>query len=229
MKYQRFAIYYTPESALARRGAEWLGWDIETGASAPNPQIDGIDLHSATMRPRKYGFHGTIKAPFRLSPAKTENALRQNFTATCRALPPVELDRLELSRIGRFLALVPQGDPAGLSALASHVVETFDPFRAPLTTAEIEKRRPGRLSERQRAYLERWGYPFVKDDFKFHMTLTGNLKEEQLEPIQTAARAHFEPVLPNPFKIDTLTLVGEDEYGRFHQIEKHALAGQVVA
>ena len=31
------------------------------------------------------------------------------------------------------------------------------------------------VTERQASNLDRWGYPYVFDDFRFHMTLTGPL------------------------------------------------------
>jgi hypothetical protein len=35
------------------------------------------------------------------------------------------------------------------------------------------------LSERQRALLIEWGYPYVFDEFRFHMTLSSSLADAQ--------------------------------------------------
>ena len=39
----RYAVYFAPEpqSALARFGAAWLGYDAATGARVPQPSVDG--------------------------------------------------------------------------------------------------------------------------------------------------------------------------------------------
>ena len=66
MSFTRYAIYYLPPAgALADFGARWLGWDVRRGAAAV--QLDLPGLRDATEAPRKYGFHGTLKPPFRLA------------------------------------------------------------------------------------------------------------------------------------------------------------------
>ena len=83
----RYGIYVVPKAALYRAGADWLGWDSETGRAAPQPALDGLPESPAalTASPRRYGFHGTIKPPFRLAagtdPAALAAALRENRLA----------------------------------------------------------------------------------------------------------------------------------------------------
>ncbi|HBR36147.1 MAG TPA: phosphonate metabolism protein, partial [Sulfitobacter pontiacus] len=63
--FKRYAIYYTPPPGdFARRGAVWLGWDVQAGEAVAHPDIEGLDIAKLTQRPRKYGLHGTVKAPF---------------------------------------------------------------------------------------------------------------------------------------------------------------------
>ena len=69
-EYTRFAVYYAPEpGAFADFTASWLGWDPVTASPRPYPQIPGLPRPVAeiTDTPRKYGFHGTLKPPFRLT------------------------------------------------------------------------------------------------------------------------------------------------------------------
>ena len=67
--FQRYAIYHVPDDPeLAGFGAKWLGWDIVTGGPVARP-VDAGDP-SVVASPRKYGFHGTLKPPFRLSEGK---------------------------------------------------------------------------------------------------------------------------------------------------------------
>jgi hypothetical protein len=117
------------------------------------------------------------------------------------------------------------GDTSDLNALAGHVVAALDSYRAPLTDAEIARRKPEALSTHQRALLERWGYPFVMDEFRFHITLTGRLTPEDARATRTALLPVMGAMLPAPFVIDALCLFGEDQDGMFHYISRHTLAG----
>lgn len=221
--FQRFAVYYLPEdAALAAFGAVWLGWDVGTGQPAPMPEVDGIEAITAT--PRKYGFHGTLKPPFRLAAGTDQVALEAELASFARMQPPVRLDGLRLSRIGKFLALVPEGDTSALAQLAFACVRDFDRFRKPAEAAELERRRAVGLTPRQDALLMEWGYPYVADEFRFHLTLSGKLDPET----QAAANAALErllPPLPRPYDIASVALAGEREDGRFQLIHRYALTG----
>ena len=228
MEFQRYAIYYTaPNGPLADFGAAWLGWDIATGLPVQHPIIHGLqdDVSEITETPRKYGFHGTIKPPFRLASGTTAAELTERADALCSAQQPFALDGLQLSRLGRFLALTIQGDATPLADLASTMVKELDGFRAPPTEAELMKRRKANLSEQQEQYLMQWGYPYVMDEFRFHLTLTGRLEKNRAETLQKVLGPILESTLPTPFKVDDLTLAGEDASGRFHEIRRFKLAG----
>ncbi|WBU54822.1 DUF1045 domain-containing protein [Paracoccus sp. SCSIO 75233] len=218
--YRRYAIYYTPpEGGFADFGASWLGWDVISGCEVAHPDVLVLDVEKITRTPRKYGFHATLKPPFRLADGHGEAELRDAAAALAEVLRPVTLPGLSLNRIGSFLALTPDGDMADLNRLAAQIVESLDPLRAPLNEAEIARRNPDALTERQRDYLRGWGYPYVKDEFRFHMTLSGSLDE----PIIEATRSVLEPMLdvvPRPFVLDAISLMGEGEDGRFRLIER---------
>jgi putative phosphonate metabolism protein len=221
----RYAVYFSPrEGAFARRTAEWLGWNPATGDALPQPGLAGIDDPAAITRdPRRYGFHGTIRAPFRPAPGVTEAAIRDRVAALAARLAPVTCEGLRLEVMQGFLALTPLGCEAALLDLAAAVVEATNDLRAPLTEAEIARRRPERLSPRQRTLLDLWGYPYVMEEFRFHLTLTDRLDEPA--PIQSALEGFFAPVLPRPFVIEDLSLFGEDAAGRFHLLHRYALTG----
>ena len=105
------------------------------------------------------------------------------------------------------------------------MVARFDPFRAPPDAVELDRRRAQRLTTRQEAMLQRWGYPYVMEEFRFHMTLTGPLPPAELAAVEAALAPILAPLLPAPFPIDALTLQGEDREGRFHQIARVPLTG----
>ena len=228
MQFHRFGIYYTPPSGtFATFGAHWLGWDIEQGAPVTHPEISGLPRPVAeiTATPRKYGLHGTIKPPFRLAEGTTLQGLETAVENLATGLPPATLDGLTLNRIGSFLALTIIGDQTPLATLAGTVVEGLDAFRAPPTEAELARRRKSRLSPRQETLLTQWGYPYVMDEFRFHITLTGRLARGEAEQVQAALTPHIAPLLPTPFTVRDLTLVGEDADGMFHEIQRFALSG----
>ena len=228
MQFQRYGIFHTPPpGALARFGARWLGWDVATGQPSPHPDIPDLPAPIAdiTATPRKYGLHGTIKPPFFLAAGTTAPGLHDAFETLCASLSPVRLDGLRITRLGRFLALTVKGDQSLLAKHAAIVVQRLDPFRAPPTSAELARRRRSRLSPRQEALLAQWGYPYVMKEFRFHITLTGPLSPDQADQVQQVLTPRLAPLLPVPFDVTDLTLVGEDAAGMFHEIHRCALTG----
>ncbi|KAF0174642.1 MAG: hypothetical protein FD162_1080 [Rhodobacteraceae bacterium] len=221
---KRYAIYYAPEAgAFADAAAAWLGWDVRAGQAVAQPQLDlPRPLADITAEPRKYGFHGTIKPPFRLAEAVTPDLLHDAVASLAASLRPVALPGLQMVNLEGFLALIPQGDTAALQALAAEVVRVLDPYRAPLTAAEIARRRPDRLTPRQRDLLAVYGYPYVMEEFRFHLTLSGPLGGDEAA-ITEAATRHFAGVVPQPFRLADLCLFGEDAMGRFHLLHRYAL------
>lgn len=231
-QFERYAVYFAPRDGdFATRAAQWLGRDT-AGRDLEQPALGGLPrgLADLTAAPRKYGFHGTIKPPFRLSGGQDAGGqdaggLVRALGAVAGSLSPVAMARLEVRRIGGFVALTPVGDAAGILALASAVVERLDMFRAPLTESERARRRPERLSARQVALLDRWGYPYVMEEFRFHLTLTGDLAPDEADAVLPVAQGWFGPVLPEPFLIEDLCLFGETAEGRFHLLHRCALTG----
>ena len=224
--FRRYAVYYVPEpGALVDFLTAWLGWDLETGQAVPHPMITGVDVANVTQTPRKYGLHGTIKPPFRLADGQSVDGLATALEALCASVEPFDLDGLKLSRLGGFLALVPKGDTHALSLLAAAAVSGLDDFRGAQSQAKINKRRAAGLSLRQDELLERWGYPYVMDEFRFHITLTGRLDAAEGDALRKRLKKIVKPMLPKPFRVESLCLVGEDEAGMFHMIRRYPLSG----
>lgn len=227
MTYRRYAVFVCPGGALGAFGAAWLGWDSAAGEACAHQVLPGLPLpiEAITERPRNYGFHATLKPPFRLADGAEEQALSARLGMICRDQAPITLTGLRLERIGGFLALVPEGDTARLSDLAGKVVRGLDMFRAPPGEAELDRRRQTRLTPSQEANLVRWGYPYVMQDFRFHMTLTGSLPRAQSAGVMQVLARAIAPVLPRPYTIDRLSLLGEAEDGRFRRIADFMLQG----
>lgn len=225
---RRYALYFTPPpGALARFGAAWLGWDADTGTEPPPPEVADLPRPRAdlTEGPRKYGLHATLKPPFRLVAGTDETALREALERFAAKTPPATAQALSPRRLGGFLALLPDGDSARIDALAASVVAAFDAFRSPPGEADLARYRTARLSDRQEALLQRWGYPHVMEAFRFHITLTGRLPASEADTTLAALAPHLAPLLPAPFVIDALSLCGEHEDGRFRVLARVPLRG----
>lgn len=206
----RFAIFVAPPAhhPIAMFAAAWLGRDAQSGAAIPQPRIPELAperLAEITASPRHYGFHGTLKAPFALAEGRTEEELHTaaaEFAATRIGFSVA----LTVSELDGFLALLPATPCPPLDRLAAHCVRAFDEFRAPPDAAELERRRAAGLSPRQKALLETWGYPYVMEEFRFHMTLTGRLDEPERARVRAILVDRLAPLLAEPLVIDALAL-----------------------
>ncbi len=176
----RYAIYFVPpaETALYRFGASVLGYDAYGGDDVPFIAGVAPDWADQVLEPRVYGFHATLKPPFRLADDVTFDDLKAAFDAFAPSQSVVDVGPLQVRAIGAFIALTPAGPCPALDALAGACVRAFDRLRAPMNERERERRLAAPLTERQKQHLDRWGYPYVFEDFRFHMTLTGPLAED---------------------------------------------------
>ncbi len=176
----RYAIYYAPppESSWWRFACRWLGRDPISGSALEPLKIANVEsekLVAITAEPRRYGFHATLKAPFSLSRGTSPEDLYRFAAAFARTQSPIQLGALQLRNIDGFLAIEPQRALPRLSQFAQACVEQFDAMRAQISVADLARRRAEGLTPRQEQLLQRWGYPYVMQEWRFHMTLTGTL------------------------------------------------------
>ena len=217
--FQRYAVYFTPDGEMGAAGAAWLGRDIFKGEPVTQPEFEGLDLPRLTERPRRYGFHATIVPPFRLHPDTGEADVRRALDELGGELRAVPLSGLQVTSLGRFLALTLPRDAATTpDALAARAVEAFHPLRTPLDQEEIDRRMRPHLTKRQAANLCHYGYPHVMEDFRFHMTLTDRLDGPGIAA--RAAESWFGEVLATPVQLSHLSLVGEDTEGLFRVLQQ---------
>ena len=230
----RYAIYFTPSmyDPLSVAAASWLGRNVYSGEAPEAPSIAGFsrqELAFHTAVPRRYGFHGTIKAPFRLHDDTSEPALLKSLMHFASTMTPFEIPKMEIGRHGEFFGLAPSAPCEQMNHLAASVIQAFDAFRAPLSDIEIERRDPDRLTAPQFSNLHRWGNPYVMEEYRFHMTLTGPMTAAEMPRFETALRAHFNPYLLRPLEIANIALFVENEPGApFHVHSLHPM-GRVSA
>lgn len=213
--HRRYAVYFCPkpDSAWSQTSAKWLGWDINI-ARAMEPAGQAW-----IKTPQKYGFHATLKAPFRPAAADSLAGCMGSLKQLASRHQPIQLTP-ELTQIGGFWAFIQSDACPELNALEADLVRSMEPYRAPLNETEIAKRLQAELTPHQRALLDQWGYPYVLDQFKFHLTLTGS------DPGGEAGERileHFSAVMDSPLWIEDLALVGEREDGFFEVIHRQPL------
>ena len=226
----RYAIYYAPDpdEPLAVFAARWLGRDPERNCDVARPEYERLPrqrLAAIAAEPRRYGFHGTLKAPFVLAADTASDALLAFSADFARQRAPFTVSRLRLAILGDFIALVPAEAAPALDRLAAACVQDFDRFRAPPDAAEQARHRQTGLNLRQQALLARWGYPYVMEEFRFHLTLTGSLAEPERSSVHRVLDALTAPLCAAPVHVhDLAVFVQEDRATAFRVLARFPFA-----
>ena len=220
--HHRYAVYFAPSPGSLGwlAGSHWLGRCAALLQPLQQLAIDGVaaeDLHRLTAAPRRYGWHATLKAPFALAPGTDWITLHQAVQAVASRLQPSVLPPLQVERIDDFLALVPaRSHPANaqIQEAAAACVTALQPLAAPLSDADLARRRAVGLTPRQDALLQRWGYPFVLEEFRFHLSITGSLAQvaPSTQALVLDAAQEFFADLPT-LKFNSLALFAEPTPG----------------
>jgi len=231
----RYAVYFAPHPGSTGwlAGSHWLGRCAALLQPMQQLAIEGVaaqDLYRLTAAPRRYGWHATLKAPFALAPGVDWITLHQAVRAVAQSLAPFALPPLHVARIDDFLALVPapaHAANAAIERVAAACVTQLQPLAAPLSDADLARRRCAALTPRQDELLQRWGYPFVLEEFRFHLSLTGHLQQvgrQTQARVQGAAQAFFAdlPVL----RMSSLALFAEPAAGADFMLLDHLEFGR---
>lgn len=226
----RYALYLAPDekSAWGAFGAEWLGRCAITGERKPRVPIEGVAaerLARLIAQPARYGFHATLKAPFRLKPDAVAGTLIAKLDQFCSEHSVFALPGLAPARLGDFIALVPAGTDTRADNVAAGCVTHFDALRAPLGADDLARRRRPGLTPRDEEHLARWGYPYVLDRFRLHFSLTGNLKAEDAPLAEPILRAAAQRIPAEPLVFDSIRIFREACQGAdFECIHRAAFA-----
>jgi putative phosphonate metabolism protein len=228
----RYALYYAPRptEGLAAAARQWLGRDPESGQTRdlrPAPGIDIDRLAEITAEPRLYGFHGTLKAPIALADGLVEGDLLDAIGRFAAASHAFSVPAVKLGEISDFLALVPAARCEPLHDLADRCVIEFDEFRRPADGAELARRRKAGLTVRQDELLLRWGYPYVLEQWRFHLTLTGRLTDPaERKAVAALLHQRFAGFLDRPLPVADLCVFRQPASGRpFTVLARFRLGG----
>ncbi len=229
----RHAAYFAPaeHSPLAQLGAQWLGRCAQSRRAMRQPEFPTISpetLRACTAAAARYGWHATMKEPFVLKPGVEMDAVPKAFSSLAQSKKALTLPPLTLRHMGDYLALVPDASFSALQELAFDCVRALHPLAAPLSDQQLVQRRLTPLTASQDAMLLQWGYPFVGDEFQWHMTLTGSLKglsQGELQALQDAALQWFGPVLNQALELDAISWFVEPMAGGdLYEAQRFALA-----
>jgi putative phosphonate metabolism protein len=223
----RYAIYHVPpaDTPLYRFGAALLGYDAFAPKDLTHPAqatAAFADWHELTTDPRKYGFHATLKAPFLLKDGATEAELAaafDRFIAAPRAIPVITP---VVRAIGSFIAVVPDAPAAALAQLADDCVRDFEPLRAPLSDHDRQRRLKSPLTPRQIEHLDRWGYPYVFEEFRFHMTLTNSLPADKRDAVLPFLQGEFAKLGLASLTIGHIALLRQESSDARFVVLRHA-------
>jgi putative phosphonate metabolism protein len=223
----RYAVYFAPppDSPWWQTGSQWLGRCAAGGVLKATPVINGIsdeEFQQVTAAPRRYGWHATLKAPFTLASGTTVSELRAALQTIAASANPFEMPPMQVALLDDFLAIMPQPRSAAAEALAARCVMELQPLAAALSATELQRRRQAALTPAQDALLERWGYPFVLNEFQLHCSLTGSLKHlnsQQVQSLQRGAEDWFDNLSPCNF--ESLALFAEPTQGADFVLQEH--------
>ncbi|MEL7103225.1 MAG: DUF1045 domain-containing protein [Pseudomonadota bacterium] len=233
----RYAIYYTPaeDHPVCLLGNEWLGRNAFTGDKVRRREFSGMsddDIDRLTSSPSHYGFHATMKAPFELREGRTEAQLIKRLHTFAQQQPAFDV-RLAVRPLGQFIALRLTESFEAMRTLHQDCVKGFDGFRAALSYDDIERRRKANLSPEQDARMLEWGYPYIFEDFRWHMTLSSRIVSDSTrDRVMNLLQGLFQPALISPLRIDGIAVYRQvDRCAPFNIIERAsfpALADQPV-
>ena len=207
MSQARYAIYFAPaeESELERACSAILGRCASKGTALQQPAIPGIEpsrLTELTASPSHYGLHATLKPPFFLAGSHDETELLESTAMIASKTRSFDLPGLELSVLGSFLALTLTASCQELENLARICVTALDHFRRPPRPEELARRRAKGLTANQERLLDLWGYPYVLEEMRFHLTLTGSIPDpEERESVRATITPLLAPVLHTPVPV----------------------------
>jgi len=201
----RVALYYAPPAVSAwwNAGSEWLGRDAETGAFLEPPAVPalGQTVASLTVAPRRYGWHGTLVPPFHIAEGYAPEDVFAAAKEWAKQITPLDA-LLQAADLGRFVALkaAHADHDNAIRDIAASALHALAALRARPSSEDNEKRLASHLNPRQRALLHEWGYPYVLDEFRFHMTLSDSIDSEtQRAVIRTLWQTRIQSLGPLPF------------------------------
>lgn len=192
-----------PEHPLWHAGCAWLGRDPESDNPGQAPEY--------AAGAWRYGFHATLVAPMHVAEGCTPRQLQRRLQEVVAKTCPLPMPPLAVRPLSDFLALQPAARIDAwhpLRRLADACVMACQALRRPLDAAELERRSRNVADDADRDHLQRWGYPFVFDRWRFHMTLSDAGRGDDAA-LRQRAQAHFAKALAEPLRAMSVAVFTE--------------------
>jgi 2'-5' RNA ligase len=226
---QRYAVYFSPsaDSQLGQFGQRVL---CRSATSDRKPNASSTFSDQArwlrlTEKPAHYGFHATLKAPFELKRSITVDKLTRAVTDFATSQSPIELTSLSPRNLGDFMALTLENEIETLSKFALDCVISLEPFRQVLSDGDMQRRKLHGISSRQESLLLEYGYPYVADEFRFHLTLSDKLSKHD-QDYKTWVISEYDKLVVRPPVLDQIAIYAQtDRQSPFIQVAEFALSG----
>jgi hypothetical protein len=95
-----------------------FGYDLYTGNDIPLIRGAALDWPDKIREPRAYGFHATLKPPFRLVEGPAASDLDAALDAFAKSQSRIDVGPVEVRSLGSFIAMVPAAPCSALVQLA---------------------------------------------------------------------------------------------------------------
>jgi hypothetical protein len=211
-QFERYAVYWVPnrQDDLASFGASWTGWSSERGEPRSRHVTDEFadDIADATRDLGLHGFHGVLKAPFRLREGHSLWAVERALEATAESLLALPLPALDLAVTDGQVALVPARPNPGLADILARIEAALAPMVAVPDRVTGRPKAAASPAERQLRQLpageaHRFRLPFTD---RLDITTAFRIRD-QLAPVVA-------PMLTAARRIEDLALMGDPGEGR---------------
>ncbi len=89
-------------------------------------------------------------------------------------------------------------------------MRAFEGYRVPLTEDQVVSYKLNRLTVHQEQMLEHWGYPYVMEEFRFHISVTDRIENlAERKEVMKALEIFATPVLGKPIMVGDIVVFGQ--------------------
>jgi len=210
-EYESYAVYWVPRrpDSLARFGTSWTGWCAERGEFRPREpgSLMGEDARAIAHETCRHGFHGVIRAPFRLLPERSQFTLEHALELLSEQCLGFALPRMRLAVVGGRVALVPREGSTALGALVASTAAAV----ANLAEGAVMAEPPVPCTRNGRGQVVQLP---AAEAHRFHAPLTDPMPLAAAFEVVERLRPVLEPSLDEPRRLTELALMGDPGEGR---------------
>ncbi len=207
----RYIVAFAPNtsSLLWSLGSRWFGYDAASKRLSTDVATFGLpeNIHTTTISAvRRSGFNLPVAGPFQLHRGISQADLLNYAEAFCETMTPANSGKLQIRAINTRLVMEPMITPRAILNMADDCVRFFNKFRMPGKPLPGNSPVRKSLSTRQLDYYLRWGQPYVFEEFRPHIPLTGRLPGKAVNPLGKQLALHFGNALNAGLLVDNISI-----------------------